>query len=108
MHYTDWYRISREQIRDFGGVFEISVFLLDSYLGLNLYSKFGSLCNALQYAYPDIEWEPEKFSSRGKKSEQRWLKTVIEELLPGTEIVENYQHPELKLGMLTTKYHFSR
>jgi hypothetical protein len=52
----------------------------------------------LQFAYPETEWDLSKFSSRGKKSGQRWLKIKIEELLPGIEIFEDHQHPELLWG----------
>jgi hypothetical protein len=41
----------------------------------------------------------DKFSFRGKKAEQRRLKVKIEELLPGVEVVEEYQHPLLFWGM---------
>jgi hypothetical protein len=68
-------------------------------LGLTLYSKFQNLGNALQYAYPEINWDQSKFSMRGKKSEQRWLRVLIEELVPGIEIVEDYQHPDLTWGV---------
>jgi hypothetical protein len=64
-----------------------------------LYSKFETLGNALQYAYPEISWELDKFSIRGKKSGQRWLRAKIEELLPGIEIIEDFKHPELTWGM---------
>jgi hypothetical protein len=64
-----------------------------------LYSKFGNLGSALQYAYPEVKWDLSKFSLRGKKSEQRWLKVNIEELLSGIEIVEDFHHPDLFWGM---------
>lgn len=61
-------------------------------------SKFGNLGGALKYAYSHIEWDLSKFSLLGKKSEQRKVKAKIEALLPETEIIENYQHPELNWG----------
>jgi hypothetical protein len=64
-----------------------------------LFAKFGDLGNALQYAYPEIEWDLTKFPLRGKKSGQRWLKISIEELMPGVEIVEDYLHPEMGWGV---------
>jgi hypothetical protein len=64
-----------------------------------LYSKFESLGSALQYAYPEFNWDLDKFSFRGKKAEQRMLKTKIEDLLPGIEIIEEFQHPGLSWGM---------
>jgi hypothetical protein len=54
----------------------------------------------LQYAYPEINWDMSKFPFRGKKSEQRLLKAKLEELLPGIEIVEDFQHPELRWGKI--------
>jgi hypothetical protein len=50
----------------------------------------------LQYAYPEVNWDLRKFSLRGKKSTQRRLKVNIEELLPGIEIVEDFQHTGLQ------------
>jgi hypothetical protein len=64
-----------------------------------LYSKFESLGHALQYAYPDIEWNLEKFSIRGKKSVQRKLKMRMEALMPGMESFEDYKHPDLIWSM---------
>lgn len=78
---TDWYRISRRQIDEQGG--------------RSLYNKFDNLGAALQYAYPEFDWDLCQFAFKGKKSGQRWLKVAIEELLPGVEIVEEYQHPDL-------------
>jgi hypothetical protein len=69
-----------------------------------LYSKFENLGTALQYAYLEIEWEFEKFSQRGKKSIQRWLRVMIEELVPGVDIVEDYLHPDLVWGMSLAEF----
>jgi hypothetical protein len=33
---------------------------------------FGSLCQALQFAYPERKWDDKKFSFIGKKSVQRY------------------------------------
>jgi hypothetical protein len=57
------------------------------------------LGHALAYAYPEVEWDLSKFSLRGKKSGQRWLRVKIEELVPGIEVVEEYLHPDLNLGI---------
>jgi hypothetical protein len=69
--------------------------------GATLYTKFGSLTAALQYAFPEISWDLGKFSVRGimKKSAQRWLRVVMAQLLPEAEILEDFQHPELLWGM---------
>jgi hypothetical protein len=65
-----------------------------------LYNKFENLGVALQFAYPEHKWDVTKFSLRGKKSGQRWLKVIVKQLLSGMEIVEDYQHPEFNLGVL--------
>lgn len=65
-----------------------------------MYLRFRSLGRALQFAYPEVEWDLSKFSFRGKKSEQRFLKAKIEEILPGVEIIEEYQHPDLIWGTI--------
>eukprot|EP01124_Arcella_intermedia_P023473 TRINITY_DN3740_c0_g5_i1.p1 TRINITY_DN3740_c0_g5~~TRINITY_DN3740_c0_g5_i1.p1 ORF type:complete len:451 (-),score=106.92 TRINITY_DN3740_c0_g5_i1:69-1256(-) len=79
----DWYRISFVQMRKIGGA--------------RLYSIFGNLGGALQLAFPEVSWEQDKFSFRGKKSRQRWLKVILQQILPeNTLIIEDYLHPELK------------
>jgi hypothetical protein len=96
-NFSDWYRISTEQLKDLEGASSCGFFFLITYqLGGYLLFKFGSLSNALQYAYPEFDWDLSKFSLRGKKSEQRWLKVNVEELLPGIEIVEEFQHTGLQ------------
>jgi len=55
--------------------------------------KFGNLGKALQYAYPEIDWDISKFSNRGKKSTQRWLRVKLAQILPEkTKIYENFLH----------------
>lgn len=71
---------------------------LSSNPGKALYSKFENLGGALKYAFPNVSWDFSKFSLKGKKSGQRWLKSMIEDLLPRTEILEEYQHPDLIWG----------
>lgn len=83
-HFTDWYRISRSQVGLLGGK--------------SLFRKFETLGHALHYAYPEYDWDLEKFLLRGKKSGQRWLRALVGELLPGTAIEENYQTPDLTWG----------
>jgi hypothetical protein len=64
--------------------------------------KFENIGGALQYAYPEIEWDLSKFAFRGKKSVQRLLRVKIEELIPGVQLMEEYLHPAILWGM-----HFS-
>jgi hypothetical protein len=40
--------------------------------GKRLLSKYGNLGSALSYAFPEIDWELDKFSQKGKKSIQGW------------------------------------
>lgn len=61
-----------------------------------MFCRFKSLGEALSSAYPEYDWNLEKFSFRGKKSAQRWLLVKLKELLPYFEIIEDYYHPELE------------
>jgi hypothetical protein len=98
--FTDWYRVSRAQIFSFGGISRISICSSGvNSVGGSLYSKFENLGAALQYAFPHFEWDLDKFSYRGKKAGQRRLRVMIEELIPGTDVVEDYLHPSLVYGM---------
>jgi hypothetical protein len=65
-----------------------------------LFSKFENLGFALQHAYPEFDWEIDKFTLKSKKAGQRWLRVKIEELLPRVEIIENYLHPDLHWGII--------
>jgi len=85
---SDWYRISRDQILKIGGS--------------GLLAAFGSLGQALRYAYPEFNWIKSKFLLRGKKSAQRWLCVVLSQLLPeNTEMIEDFLHPDLLWGILS-------
>lgn len=85
-------------------IFELLI-LFFHLLGRYLYSKFDSLGNALQYAYPEFDWDLSKFSHRGKKAEQRSLRSKIEELLPGIEVIEEHQHSDCALGTSVVHWH---
>lgn len=65
------------------------------FLGGAIFLKHNSLGEALRIAYPDYEWDLSKFSSRGKKSSQRWLYVKLKKLIPHTKIEEEYFHPDL-------------
>jgi hypothetical protein len=65
-----------------------------------LITKFGSLGNALKYIYPEFPWDLGKFSSKGKKSTQRWLYFKLKELLLDVNIMEDFNHPDLVWGMI--------
>jgi hypothetical protein len=56
------------------------------------------LGKALNYAYPEYLWDSSKFAFRGKKSTQRWLYIKVKELLPNSEVIEDYNHPDLVWG----------
>jgi hypothetical protein len=72
-------------------------------IGGSLLIKFGTLRNALIYAYPEYPWEVNKFALRGKKSTQRWLYFKLKELLPNVEIIEDFNHPDLIWGIYVNK-----
>eukprot|EP01114_Cavostelium_apophysatum_P003644 TRINITY_DN1370_c0_g2_i1.p1 TRINITY_DN1370_c0_g2~~TRINITY_DN1370_c0_g2_i1.p1 ORF type:complete len:645 (-),score=176.79 TRINITY_DN1370_c0_g2_i1:23-1957(-) len=78
---TDWYRISREQLKQ-----------LDV---LPFVDRSGGLAAVLAARYPDFEWKPSLFSSRAKQSAQRWLVVLTNKIFPEKTILENYLHPDL-------------
>eukprot|EP01124_Arcella_intermedia_P022228 TRINITY_DN3269_c0_g1_i6.p1 TRINITY_DN3269_c0_g1~~TRINITY_DN3269_c0_g1_i6.p1 ORF type:complete len:532 (-),score=121.07 TRINITY_DN3269_c0_g1_i6:292-1683(-) len=78
---TDWYRVSRLQMTKVGGG--------------GLY-RVGHLGKALQLAFPEVDWDLSKFSFRGKKATQRWVRVLLQLLLPHkTDVVEDFLHPSL-------------
>eukprot|EP01124_Arcella_intermedia_P021464 TRINITY_DN3009_c0_g4_i1.p1 TRINITY_DN3009_c0_g4~~TRINITY_DN3009_c0_g4_i1.p1 ORF type:complete len:238 (+),score=48.44 TRINITY_DN3009_c0_g4_i1:45-758(+) len=82
----DWYRISREQMGLVGG--------------RSVYATFGNIGKALQWMYPEEEWDQNKFSIRQKKSTQRWLRVMLQQILPPkTLIFEDFLHPDLLWGI---------
>eukprot|EP01124_Arcella_intermedia_P022457 TRINITY_DN3345_c0_g2_i1.p1 TRINITY_DN3345_c0_g2~~TRINITY_DN3345_c0_g2_i1.p1 ORF type:complete len:283 (-),score=75.09 TRINITY_DN3345_c0_g2_i1:211-1059(-) len=78
----DWYRISRNQLKQVGGSGLIDV--------------FGGIGRVLEFVYPEVGWDRKRFLARGKKSTQRWLRVMLEEILPqNTLILEDFLHPAL-------------
>lgn len=65
------------------------------YLLFLIFPKFGHIIRALKFGFPEINWDEKKAQSRQKRSTQWWLKEKISEILPGTEIIEEYRHPDL-------------
>lgn len=64
-----------------------------------LIATHGRLYSALAFAFPDIPWDPTKFSLKGKKSSQRWIASLLYSNYPDVgEILENYKHPKLEWG----------
>eukprot|EP01124_Arcella_intermedia_P030929 TRINITY_DN6874_c0_g1_i9.p1 TRINITY_DN6874_c0_g1~~TRINITY_DN6874_c0_g1_i9.p1 ORF type:complete len:232 (-),score=75.82 TRINITY_DN6874_c0_g1_i9:30-725(-) len=79
---SDWYRVSRKQVLKIGGG--------------SLFNAFRNLGEALQFAFPEIGWDKAKFSKSMKKSTQRWLRVILEQILPSkTDIFEDFLHPDL-------------
>ena len=64
-----------------------------------MFHFFGSLGHALQFAYPEYEWDLSKFTFLGKKSSQRWLLVKLTQLIPNENIIEDYFHPDLLWSM---------
>lgn len=60
-----------------------------------MFSRFNSLGEALNAAYPEYDWNLSKFSFRGKRSIQRWLYVKLKNLIPNTTIFEEFYHPDL-------------
>ena len=72
---ADWYRVSLEQIR---------------HTGCLTYVKRTGLKNILKRVYPEVPWKEQLFSTRLKRSSQRWLFVQVQELFGNEEIVEDY------------------
>jgi hypothetical protein len=73
----DWEEAGAECLSEF---FSDPQFILFS--GSGLKTRFGSLCKALQFAFPEQNWDPKKFSFRGKKSSQRYKPFLLPFLYP--------------------------
>jgi hypothetical protein len=76
----DWYRVSRVQLKQVGGI--IFWFILSDRLGGGLYNNIDTLYHALALAYPETDWHLRPFTLRGKKSTQRCLTIKLEKILP--------------------------
>jgi DNA ligase-1 len=80
---SSWYRVSTTQIQKAGGG--------------GLLNNYPSLGFALKLVYPDYQWDLSRFPLRSKKAGQRWLATLMRQLLPHDTIVEDYRgHSVLK------------
>eukprot|EP01127_Copromyxa_protea_P009797 TRINITY_DN2332_c0_g1_i3.p1 TRINITY_DN2332_c0_g1~~TRINITY_DN2332_c0_g1_i3.p1 ORF type:complete len:121 (-),score=13.53 TRINITY_DN2332_c0_g1_i3:413-775(-) len=78
----DWYRVSRGQLYEVGA----SGFL----------SSFSRLYNALEFGYPEYQWDSKAFVIYSKKSVQRLLKKLLFNILPvHITIEEDFHHPNL-------------
>ena len=83
----DWERISGDQIRSSGG------------------PKEYSLKTMLKIAYPDENFSSLNFSSRSKKSSQRWLAILIQELFTPAEVIEDAIIPSgIEVDIWVPKY----
>ncbi len=70
------------------------------FLGGGIFSRSGTLYKALKMTYPEMDLDKSQFLKRGKKSTQRWLHLTLSQILPeGTEILEDFWHPDLLWGM---------
>eukprot|EP01126_Amoeba_proteus_P021253 TRINITY_DN2152_c0_g1_i5.p1 TRINITY_DN2152_c0_g1~~TRINITY_DN2152_c0_g1_i5.p1 ORF type:complete len:459 (-),score=79.09 TRINITY_DN2152_c0_g1_i5:847-2223(-) len=82
---NDWCRVSLAQLKSVGGS--------------GYRNRFKNLGHVLSYAYPEFTWDIKAFSRSVKKSMQRWLLVMFQQLLPKTEtkieVFEDYLHPEL-------------
>jgi len=62
-----WYQVSKLQIKKVGGG--------------GMFRNYASLGFALQFAYPETEWDMAAFSLRNKGSSQRWITSLVLNLL---------------------------
>eukprot|EP01126_Amoeba_proteus_P065630 TRINITY_DN936_c0_g1_i9.p2 TRINITY_DN936_c0_g1~~TRINITY_DN936_c0_g1_i9.p2 ORF type:complete len:114 (+),score=15.16 TRINITY_DN936_c0_g1_i9:697-1038(+) len=81
----DWYHTSSRQICSLPG-------------GTSFLSAFGRLHNGLQFAFPEICWESDKFMNGRKKSAQRFLGLLLRKIF--NQIQEHWIVPEVRLKTL--------
>ena len=68
-----------------------------------IFSKFGSLGIAMQVAYPEMKWKMDLFSIGNKRAGQRWLRALVEELLPEIVVEEEKIHEGLRRRSMISK-----
>lgn len=67
----DWYRVSTDQV-DINYDRITNFYQLQKRKAIGFVSSFGSLYNALKFAYPHIDWDERKMSNIWKKSTQKY------------------------------------
>ena len=77
---TDWYRVSIIQLCQTDG-------------GYSLLRRFGSIYNLLKEVYPNIRWNKKLIAKNNKRSEQWRIFTIVREIFPDREVIEEYNHP---------------
>ena len=76
----DWVRISKKQIKFYGGA--------------QLVSEY-SISELLSIAFPDTNWDHLNVTQKHKRSNQRWLFLQIQKIYKNVEIIEDYFHDQL-------------
>jgi len=89
----DWYRVSQEDLLKYRGA-------------VTFVRQRGGLMNILSEAYPNHQWDPERFQQRSRKSSQWQMYKIIKELLPSNiEVFEEFICTDLAgdsgLGIIT-------
>eukprot|EP00026_Physarum_polycephalum_P004999 Phypoly_transcript_05025.p1 GENE.Phypoly_transcript_05025~~Phypoly_transcript_05025.p1 ORF type:complete len:652 (+),score=87.56 Phypoly_transcript_05025:291-1958(+) len=77
----DWYQVPQRQLQETGGA--------------TIIKKMGGIQDFLTKVYPNHTWDKELLEATRKRSSQRWLRVLIQEFLPNSEVKEDYQHPDL-------------
>ena len=54
---------------------------------------FKNILELLETVYPNETWDHGKFQNRSKKSNQRMLFTIVQQIFPSFHSLENYRHP---------------
>eukprot|EP01126_Amoeba_proteus_P037454 TRINITY_DN3864_c0_g3_i13.p1 TRINITY_DN3864_c0_g3~~TRINITY_DN3864_c0_g3_i13.p1 ORF type:complete len:323 (+),score=49.22 TRINITY_DN3864_c0_g3_i13:722-1690(+) len=70
----EWCRVSNRQVVALGGG--------------GLLMKFGGIFKALKFGFPEKKWDEKSFLMTGKSSNQRWLRHILKEIFPGTNMEE--------------------
>jgi len=80
---NEWYRVSKTDLKRAGAA--------------GFVKKRGGLIKLLPQVYPNHNWIAEKFSRKQKKSSQWWLFKTLQEILPGTDIIEEFHLPSMSI-----------
>ena len=74
----DWYRISQPQIASQGGSRVLAIY---------------SMIEILRKLYPSVQWNQAKLARKDKRSTQKWLFTLVQDLFQ-SEVIEDYYHSD--------------
>jgi len=83
----DWYRVTAEQLASLKVPFFYK-------------TTRGGLAAVLAKRYPNMKWDENAFFGRGyRRATQRWLTTILADLLGSEAMLVDYSHPDLHVQL---------